>query len=392
MGGVGWRWAAIAFCVLIGLYDVVYVIAFHLPDRAFANALPPFFTAPAEYPDFMVPYAVVRAYFEGKLSIVYDHVQLRGYVVQLLGLVTEPNFLNPPVWILMLLPLGLLVPHAAYAVFMTLTASAFAFESRRHPSIWLVTVTSPAAVWVVIAGQNSFLYLALIYGGLRLVRQSPALGGMMLGLLVYKPQICLLVPLALLASRQWRALIWMIGAGTALVVLSAVVFGTSIWFDYVGMTLRLADQRIDMWATRLSRIQISPFVAARILQFPDVFAHAVQYASTVVGATAVWLAFRYRSDHVLQVAVLVAATLIASPYGNNYDLILLMPAIAAVYQRGVRDGFYPAEPVIYGVLWLLPTAILLFNWRLPVTPAFVSFFGLYAALRLLREPPRKLSS
>ena len=68
-----------------------------------------------------------------------------------------------------------------------------------------------AAVWVILAGQNTFLSLALFYGGMRLVDRAPAIAGILLGLLAYKPQLFLLIPVALLAARRWRVLAWTAG-------------------------------------------------------------------------------------------------------------------------------------------------------------------------------------
>lgn len=47
-------------------------------------------------------------------------------------------------------------------------------------------------------------------------------------------------------------------------------------------------------------------------------------------------------------------------------------------------GFYPLEPLIYPALWLLPIAILWFNYRLPlpIAPLVVLTFGLIAVMRL----------
>ena len=46
---------------------------------------------------------------------------------------------------------------------------------------------------------------ALFGGGLSLLERRPLLAGGLLGLLIYKPQLGLLIPVALLAGRHWRA-------------------------------------------------------------------------------------------------------------------------------------------------------------------------------------------
>jgi hypothetical protein len=56
-----------------------------------------------------------------------------------------------------------------------------------------------------VGGQNSTWTAALFGGGLSLLERRPLLAGRLLGLLIYKPQLGLLIQVALLAGRHWRA-------------------------------------------------------------------------------------------------------------------------------------------------------------------------------------------
>ncbi len=377
---------AVAFCVGVGLYDIVYVVALNLDVHRFSRALPPAVDLIALYPDFLTPYAAVQAYFQGKQGLIYDHVAFTAFLndvyVQRFDFKLQP-FLYPPVWLMMMLPFGLLSAYVACLAFMVATAGAFAVESRRDPWLWLIVATSPAAVWVVLSGQNSFLYVALMYGGLRLLERSPALAGILLGCLVYKPQICLLVPLALLAARQWRALAWMAVTGACLLAASLLVFGIDLWADYVAMAGRMGEPAmLETWASRGSRIHISTFTAARILGLPDGAASMLQLAAATAATGAVCFAFyRYPSSNG-RTAVLMAATLLVSPYAINYDLLLLMPVAVLLYREATATGFRFGEPLLYPVLWLLPSTTLAYNYRLPIAPLVVVAFGVFALLRL----------
>ncbi|WP_029586365.1 glycosyltransferase 87 family protein [Bradyrhizobium sp. URHD0069] len=55
-----------------------------------------------------------------------------------------------------------------------------------------------------VGGQNSTWTAALFGGGLSPLERRPLLAGGLLGLLIYKPQLGLLIPVAL-AGRHWRA-------------------------------------------------------------------------------------------------------------------------------------------------------------------------------------------
>ena len=272
------------------------------------------------------------------------------------GTVLFRPFFYPPNWRLMLLPLGLLAVGPAYGAFMiTTAAAATALEGRRDWWGWLAAVSSPAAVWVVLAGQNTFLSLACFYGGLRLLDRSPATAGILLGLLSYKPQI-VLVPLALLAARQWRALAWTAGTVAVLSLASAGVFGFELWLAFIDAAREAGSARVaNIMFERIFMHMTTLLAAARIVGLPPGFAGAIQLAGAALAVTAVWFAFRRHPSSDARTAVLVTATFLVSPYTLNYDLLLMMPAAVALFRRGVADGFYPLERSVYLLLWLMPT-------------------------------------
>ena len=88
-----------------------------------------------------------------------------------------------------------------------------------------------------IAGQNAFLTLALLLGGVGLLGRRDFAAGAILGLLSYKPQLALMVPVALLAARHWRALAGAAVSASFAVALSAATFGLAPWWDWLGHTL-----------------------------------------------------------------------------------------------------------------------------------------------------------
>ena len=91
----------------------------------------------------------------------------------------------------------------------------------------------PAALWNVTAGQNGFLTAALIGGTLGLLERRPALAGVCLGLLTYKPQFGLLFPFALIADRRWTTILVAAATAIALAALSWLAFGSASWQAFV---------------------------------------------------------------------------------------------------------------------------------------------------------------
>src|SRR5204862_2503943 len=91
---------------------------------------------------------------------------------------------------------------------------------RRLPAIALA-LACPFTAWNLLAGQNGFLTGALLGAGLLCLERRPILAGVFIGCLTYKPQFGILIPLALIGSREWQTL-------AAAAITAAVLAGISI--------------------------------------------------------------------------------------------------------------------------------------------------------------------
>ncbi len=362
------RGAAI-FCAAVGVYDLLYVYFILSGGPAIGPRHLVLF------PDFLVFDAAVHAWREGKLALIYDVDAFSAF--QNAGLHFRP-FLYPPIWLLMLLPLGAIAVGKTYAVFMTATAAiATALEGWRDWPGWLAVVVSPAAAWVVLSGQNTFLSLGLFYGGLHLLPRAPIAAGVLLGLLAYKPQIWVLVPLALLAARQWKTLAVTLATVAVLALTSLALFGLDFWrgfFDAarIASSAAATERMFDQMHVQMTTL----LAAARMAGLSTGVAGLLQIAGALLAVAAVWFAFRRHGPGTAQTAVLAAATFLVSPYTLNYDLLLLMPAVVALHRRGAAQGFLPGERILHALLWLLPTLGWMLNQLgLPVIPLVVLLFG-----------------
>jgi|FEC22Drversion2_1045045.scaffolds.fasta_scaffold00371_2 alpha-1,2-mannosyltransferase len=368
------------FCAIVGLYDALYLILGWSGGPLIGPSLyPPF-------PDFLVFHAAARAWLEGKAALIYDigaftAFQNALHAGRLPEAVQFRPFLYPPTWLLLVLPFGAFAVGKAYGLFMAVTAGiATALEGRRDWWGWLAILVSPAAVWTAMAGQNTFLSLGLFYGGLRLVERAPALGGLLLGALSYKPQLWVLVPLGLVAARQWRALAWTIGTAIALALLSAIVLGPEIWAAFIDAARAASSPTVaNETFERIYMQMTTPLAMARIIGLPPAVSSLLQLAASVLAIVAVWFAFRRHAASNARIAVLAAATFLVSPYALNYDLLLLMPAVVALFRMGVAQGFYPLERLIHLALWLLaPLGWSLNQLGLPMMPLVILLFGVVA--------------
>ncbi|MBV8778660.1 MAG: DUF2029 domain-containing protein, partial [Alphaproteobacteria bacterium] len=200
--------------------------------------------------DWMVFHGAVRRFFAGDIAGLYDGDAFTAYLNRTFAhwlsapLPFRP-FVYPPSYLLPMLPFGALPFVASYVGFQVVSAAllgtALWFGSRSiHHRLLVIggALLGPAAALNVAQGQNAFLSAALVVAGLRLLPLRPALAGAVLGLLTIKPQFWLLVPVALVAARAWRALAWSAVAAVMLALTSAFVLGLEPWREWLDFALR----------------------------------------------------------------------------------------------------------------------------------------------------------
>lgn len=121
----------------------------------------------------------------------------------------------------------------AFAVWIAATlalylAAVYAVLPRRAAA--LAAITPLPVLLNVLLGHNGFLTAGLV--GLALAsieRRRPWMAGIFLGLLTYKPQFGILFPVALLASREWRAFCSAAATGVIFALAAALAFGFEAW-------------------------------------------------------------------------------------------------------------------------------------------------------------------
>jgi hypothetical protein len=365
---------AVAFCAVVGIYDALTIILF-------LSGGP--YIGPQRwvlFPDFIVYHAAGRAFLEGKLGVIYnlaafsDYENLH-YLDHFNSKLTDFRpFMYPPPWLLLIVPLAWLGVATGYGLFMATTAAiATVMVGRANFWIWAAALTSPAALWTMIAGQNAFLSVGLFYGGMRLLDRSPMAAGILLGLLSYKPQLWVLIPVALVAARRWRALAWAIGTAAFMALVSLLVFGLEFWIQFFEMARESSTpQFTEQMFRHVSTFMTTILAAGRILGIPPSLAYLVHLTAAGTAVIMIWRAFSRHGPSDESTAVLAAGTLLISPYLINYDLLLLMPAALLVFRRRVETDLYPGELLFYVGLWLIPNLGIRLNGKgIPLMPIFV---------------------
>ena len=145
----------------------------------------------------------------GELSDIYNISKFEAAEKGLTGTEKGHVWLYPPPFLLMVLPLSLLPFLASMGIWLAVTLSCYLLILRRicpQPYVILWMVFFPGIFSNFLVGHNGFLSGALLGGGLLFINSSPILAGILFSLSFYKPQLGILIPLALLAGRRWKIL------------------------------------------------------------------------------------------------------------------------------------------------------------------------------------------
>jgi alpha-1,2-mannosyltransferase len=220
--------------------------------------------------------------------------------------------------------------------------------------MWLLLALAFPAVLINIGhGQNGFLTAALLGGALVVLDRRPILAGILFGLLVYKPQYGLLLPLVLGASGRWKCFAAAAATVAVLTIATTLTFGASVWSAFVESTHFTRTVVLEQGNTGWYKIQ-SVFAWARMWGAPVPWAYAAQGAATVaLGAALAWL-WRSAAPYPLKAAALCLAAILATPYSFDYDMMVLAPAMAFLAVDGFVRGFGPWEKTLLAALWLTP--------------------------------------
>jgi len=253
--------------------------------------------------------------------------------------------LNPPLWTVLISPLGLLEPITAYRVFVLISLVvvvgylAWTVEELRLRPGWtavgvvMLLLSSPLLVTLALGQVYPLLALGLVAAWVADRRDRQEVSGAALGGVVALKPVLLPVLLWPLVRRRWRALLAALIAGAVATLLGIVVLGPGATLDYVGV---LRDQPVSTYWDNASlpsaaaRLFTENHYAQNIATLPWLVPVAYMLGLGVIVLTAV----RVRHGPEVGLWALVAASLLASPIAWHNYLVLLGPGILLLLARG----------------------------------------------------------
>jgi hypothetical protein len=314
--------------------------------------------------DFSSFYAAGKAVLAGTPDAAYDptlhHARQQGIfgpATPFYGWQYPPFFLVlAAVLALLPYPLALLAWQGGTLALYLVAIGAIAGARLRRDRLWWLLALGFPAVFVNLGhGQNGFLSAGLLGLALVMLDRRPIGASVLLGLMAYKPQLGLMLPLVLLASGRWRTF----GAAAATFVAMAIavtsLLGIDVWRAFLASTAFTRQVLLEGGDPGWEKIQ-TVFAWVRLWDGGIGIAYAAQAVATLVMAVAlIWL-WRRPVRFAWQAAALAIAVVAAAPFSLDYDMTILAVAIAYLTADGMQRGFVPWEKTTLAALWLVPIA------------------------------------
>jgi hypothetical protein len=314
-------------------------------------------TAPVS--DFTAFWVAGRMALAGQAAEAYDRATFVAAASALMGQPPAPGlgWLNPPSLLLLLGPLALLPYRWAWLAWFVLCVVVLGWAVHRvlpRPGAVMAVLLAPAAVLCAALGQNGFLTAALLGLAMLWLDRRPLAAGICIGLLTFKPQFGLVLPLLLLASRRWVVFAAAGGATLALVAAAAAAFGIEAWRAFL-LSLPANAGHSLIAAPDALYFHQSIHAALRAAGLPAVAAWAAHAAAGAVALAIAWRCWRAGDGPGEARAVATfAACMLITPYGFMYDQVLLGVAAAFLARAAARGPRLPGEVPLAMIACLVP--------------------------------------
>ena len=254
-----------------------------------------------------------------------------------------------PTMLLWIAPLSLVPMWAAYFLWVALSAGMIVFACRRYlkPAETALVIFSPPLVNGFAAGQVSVALAALLLWAAG--ASNRVLAGVAFGVIAsIKPQLVIMAPLFLLATKDWQALVAAGLSFISLVAASIFIFGIGIWGQWAGSMSNFHHVVLNQ---RVLNVTVTPASAAQHWNLPPL---PFLIIGIVVGA---WLVVRSKNlDPLGKSAAIGCGSLLAAPYAVTYDLAPLIPFLVWSVFRGkltavfaLSGAFHPLPLVFTAV-------------------------------------------
>jgi glycosyl transferase family 87 len=202
-------------------------------------------------------------------------------------------------------------------------------QLRMHGRIVAIAALAfPPLFHFLVRGQISVLILACFTAASLAFRADRyALAGIALGVLVFKPQFLVAIPLVFLLSRSWKILAGLIASAAAQLAFAWIYFGSAVLRAYFE-ALWPVSRWIGTAELNLAPTQMHSLRSFWTLLIPWPLAALILYVLTslvvVAIAAAIW---KSSSPPAFRFSALTLAAVLVNPHLFVYDLLVLAPVL-----------------------------------------------------------------
>ena len=308
--------------------------------------------------DFSNVYAAGTLIWQGRPAEAYEPARQHAAEKAVFGGREVPfyGWLYPPFFFVVAFLVASLPYAWGLAIWLAASLAAYLAAMRAivpRPETLLIAAAFPAVFINIGHGQNGFLTAALLGGALHWLDRRPWLAGGLIGLLAYKPQFGVLIPVALLAGGRWNTIGAAAATVAALVAVSFVTLGGGVWHAFADSMTFTQTVVLEQGGIGWEKIQ-SAFSAMRMWGAGVRTAYAIQIAlALMLAASLAWL-WQSTALFELKASALATASLLATPYVLDYDLVVLAVAIVFFVRHGMNRGFHDYEISLLAAAWVMP--------------------------------------
>ena len=306
--------------------------------------------------DFLGFWSASHLLHLGHAELAYDTPQLleTARMVEPKSTATW-GWIHPPTTLLLYWPIGLFPCALAWILFVLATTTFLILALRKivaPPLALWVTLASPAVAFNAWNGQTAALNAALMTLALITLEKRPALSGFAGAVLACcKPHLAALLFLVEFFHRR-KPLFWAIGIIAAIVLLTTLILGFSIWQVWLH-SLPINDFSADNGGVlRAYDRMASIFSIGRYIGL-TVIVSWVPHAIVALAAMGIVLALWHKSNvsYDIRAASVPLATLLISPYLFYYDYVLVLPSLAFWMRHIATHGSKPWEFNLMALVW-----------------------------------------
>jgi alpha-1,2-mannosyltransferase len=198
----------------------------------------------------------------------------------------------------------------------------------RSALVALIAVAFPAFFHLIAWGQTSAIALACFTVAFFLVReQRDFLAGLVLGCLVFKPQLGVAAAIVLLVSGEWSAVAGAVLSSAASLGAGVLYYGTGPLATWWGRMTQVRALFPDLEPRPYQTHGLRTFWTM-ILPWEKLAlgAYLLSAGLTLAMTVALWKG-KAGKDRALPFAALILATVLVAPHLTVYDLVILAPAL-----------------------------------------------------------------